>query len=283
MKTALAPLNQRFANDPEFFVPDPAPSSTLREMRRHFSQPVTWLVIAAIATILALVGPFGTQDLLRPVPRFGYWGLQVVLNYAAGFAVHQLSTRSPIAHMSEMPRQLTLGALTAVAVLVIVSLINWTTIGYVPKTGELMTFMGTVFAITILISYLLSLVGTATAPGPKAADHPGPPPILDRLPVDKRAPLLSLSVEDHYVRVRTTAGQEVVLMRLADAIRETEGVLGLQVHRSHWVATDQVTGTRRQGDRAILTLTDGSELPVSRRYIPAIRDAGLLPKPPRGD
>jgi hypothetical protein len=32
---------------------------------------------------------------------------------------------------------------------------------------------------------------------------------------------VALSVEDHYVRVRTTRGEEMILMRLSDAIRET--------------------------------------------------------------
>jgi DNA-binding LytR/AlgR family response regulator len=65
-------------------------------------------------------------------------------------------------------------------------------------------------------------------------------------------------------------------MRLADAIAETEGCTGLQVHRSHWVALDHIAAARREGARGVLTLVDGREIPVSRTYVPSLRDAGLL-------
>ena len=87
---------------------------------------------------------------------------------------------------------------------------------------------------------------------------------------------MALSVEDHYVRIMTSKGADVVLLRLSDAMRETGDELGLQVHRSHWVALSAVKSTRRDGDRAILTLTTGEDIPVSRRYMPDIKEAGLL-------
>jgi DNA-binding LytR/AlgR family response regulator len=102
--------------------------------------------------------------------------------------------------------------------------------------------------------------------------------LLDRLPLDKRGPLVSISVEDHYVRVRTAQGEELLLMRLTDAIREVGASKGVQVHRSHWVALDAVRAARREGDRAILTMAHGPEIPVSRTNVPAIREAGLLPR-----
>ena len=50
------------------------------------------------------------------------------------------------------------------------------------------------------------------------------------------AELYAIESEDHYLRVHTSAGQELILMRLADAVRELAGVEGLQTHRSWWVA-----------------------------------------------
>ena len=104
-----------------------------------------------------------------------------------------------------------------------------------------------------------------------------PPLVLERLPLGKRGQILGFSVQDHYVQVMTSAGKELVLMRLADAIREAGDLPGLQVHRSHWVATGGVTEVRRTGETAILTLSNGTEVPVSRRYIKDLRQAGLLP------
>ena len=114
------------------------------------------------------------------------------------------------------------------------------------------------------------------APVAGSPSVPAPPRLLTRLPLAKRGPLLSLSVQDHYVEVVTTRGRELLLMRLSDAIAETEGCAGLQVHRSHWVALDQVQAAHRDGARAVLTLSDGREIPVSRTYVPAAKEAGLL-------
>ena len=93
-----------------------------------------------------------------------------------------------------------------------------------------------------------------------------------------RGALVALSSEDHYTRIRTTRGEELVLIRLADAIREAEPVKGLQVHRSHWVALDHIAAARRDGDRAILRLSIGSDIPVSRANVARLREAGLLPR-----
>ncbi len=106
----------------------------------------------------------------------------------------------------------------------------------------------------------------------------GPPAILARLLLEKRGALIALSAEDHYVRVITTAGTELVLMRLADAMAEVGQTQGLQVHQSHWVALDQFVKVIRIGDRGELTLSDSSTLPISRGFMPAVRAAGLLPK-----
>ena len=87
-----------------------------------------------------------------------------------------------------------------------------------------------------------------------------------------------MSVQDHYVEVTTTAGSSLLLMRLSDAMRETGDVEGLQVHRSHWVARAHVTAAKREGDKAILTLSDGRNLPASRSHIKALKEIGILPR-----
>ena len=62
---------------------------------------------------------------------------------------------------------------------------------------------------------------------------------------------------------------------LADAIRESSGVPGLQIHRSHWVAIAAVVGAHRSDGKVLLELSNGLRLPVSRGYLPAVEEAGL--------
>src|SRR5690606_41763012 len=99
------------------------------------------------------------------------------------------------------------------------------------------------------------------------------PPILDRLPRQVRGKLSHMSMADHYVEVFTDRGKALVLMRLADAIAETRGVPGLQIHRSHWVALDAVAAFKRLNGRPGGALKTGEILPVSRSYLAAVRAA----------
>ena len=57
-------------------------------------------------------------------------------------------------------------------------------------------------------------------------------------------------------------------------MREVDGIDGMQVHRSHWVAATAVARMVRRGGRVFLKLTNGAEVPVSRTFAPALKDKG---------
>jgi DNA-binding LytR/AlgR family response regulator len=102
-----------------------------------------------------------------------------------------------------------------------------------------------------------------------------PARFLDRLPFKlKGATILAVEAEDHYLRLHTDRGSDLILMRLTDALAELEGLEGAQTHRSWWVARDAVRGVARGDGRAVLTLEGGLQAPVSRRYARALRAAG---------
>lgn len=97
----------------------------------------------------------------------------------------------------------------------------------------------------------------------------------DRLPAKlKGAVSYAISAEDHYLRLHTSKGSDLILMRLSDALSELEGLEGAQTHRSWWVARDAVETTRRDGDKVVLVLKGGAEAPVSRPNVRALREAG---------
>ena len=101
--------------------------------------------------------------------------------------------------------------------------------------------------------------------------------LLKRLPIELRGNLSHLSMQDHYVDIVTDKGSKLVLLRLADAIAETEPVPGLQIHRSHWVAPGcGCPHPPCEGDRHFVELKDGAVLPISRSSLPAAREAGLV-------
>ena len=84
----------------------------------------------------------------------------------------------------------------------------------------------------------------------------------------------ALEAEDHYLRVHTALGSELVLARFSDAVAQLAGHSGLQVHRGWWVADDAVTGVEGSAGRTVVRLRNGLVAPVSRTYLQAVRSRG---------
>ncbi|MGJ8610361.1 MAG: LytTR family DNA-binding domain-containing protein [Octadecabacter sp.] len=248
-----------------------APQSTMREWRAHLAQPARAASLLGASVILAVVGPFDTDTAMALVPRFAYWGAIVVLSYSVGYFGNIAADALAGARASLLKRVLIAAPLTALGVLVVVYLLNGITIGYWATGRDLAIIAGNVALISSIITSIFYVAD-------RSEQQASPPALLDRIAFDKRAPLVALSVEDHYVRVRTIKGEELILMRLGDAIREVGDTRGLHVHRSHWVALDQITATARKGDGANLTMTNGPDIPVSRANVRKLKEAGLLPR-----
>jgi len=86
---------------------------------------------------------------------------------------------------------------------------------------------------------------------------------LQRLPPALGTELIAARSELQYVRIYTTRGDALILGALKDiAEQRDEGQL---VHRAWWVSNKHVRTLRRRGARCMLTLSNGLEVPVSRR------------------
>lgn len=243
----------------------------LREWRNHMCDPRILLVCVALSVFLAIIVPFGAAHEMPAIGRFGYWLLTVVATYCAGALINGLASHMLRPRLS-LSAVIGLSCIAAgIAISALVTAINFFAIGQLPTLGTLPLYLGSIFIIAFIIAGLFHVLSK-----PNERAHTLPATILDRMPYDKRGRLMVLSVEDHYVRNTTTKGAGFVLLRLSDAMRETGDVAGLQVHPSHWIALSAVKTARRDGDRAILTIISGDDIPVSRRYMPDIKEAGLL-------
>ena len=76
----------------------------------------------------------------------------------------------------------------------------------------------------------------------------------------------AIKAEQHYIRIYTELGDEMVLYRFSDAIKGLESFNGLQVHRSYWVAIDAIKTVDNGGSSMTLTLKNKIEIPVSKSY-----------------
>lgn len=84
------------------------------------------------------------------------------------------------------------------------------------------------------------------------------------LPSELGTDLIAVQSELQYLRVWTTRGTALVLGALQE-VEEEEGSAGMRVHRSWWVHAKHVRGVRRSGEGALCILSDGRQIPVSRR------------------
>lgn len=94
---------------------------------------------------------------------------------------------------------------------------------------------------------------------------------MDKVRAARRGRLLALKAEGHYLKVFTTAGNDLIHYRFSEAVREAASLTGAQVHRSWWVASDAV---EKAGEDSV-TLANGIDVPVSRSYRVLARNAGI--------
>lgn len=141
--------------------------------------------------------------------------------------------------------------------------------------AHLPDFLMPVLVVTGAISALNVFLARTPVQTHAAAPGAKPARFIDRLPFKLRgAAIRAVQSEDHYLRIHTDRGSDLILMRLSDALVELEGLEGAQTHRSWWVAKDAVRGVSRGDGRATLTLDGGLAAPVSRRFAKALRAAG---------
>lgn len=227
-----------------------------------------------------MIGPFGTYDQLPLAARMAYWTAVVVATYLGGLAVVHF-----VAHFlygeggGNVMGYALAGALAGIPLAALVASINWLVFAESSGFGFVTALPYTVAAaalVSALVAFLSQRLSAAPAVAAPAGQSPPPRPrLLDRLPTEKRGRIVRLSMQDHYVEVHTDRGSALILMRMSDAIAEIEGVDGLRIHRSHWVARDAVEAVERREGRLVLRLRGGVELPVSRSYAEAVRAAGI--------
>lgn len=254
--------------------------------------PVIWAVMSVFGIVS---GAFGTWQ-MTTWERVLYWPMIVGVGILIGAGLRvlvreQLGLRN---YFVEAPVIAAFAALSLTPMCVAVAhwvaegtqkVPHWRAVaGYIAVVSLTITTLRHAVARTLPLPVLLLPERGGLAPHD---DHDaGPaeplPRLLARLEPALRAPLVRLQMRNHYVDVVTEKGSQSLLMRLADAISETEGVEGLQVHRSHWVARAAMLGVQRGAGKMALRMADGALVPVSRPYqgVVILLDLPALTPPP---
>ena len=262
------------------------------------SQALRGIAIGMIAAaVLAYLGAMGTQA--APfLQRLAYWaavilpgsllglGVNALVRGWGGLAAHRWVEAGLVALLVSLPHSF---------VVIVVSALFFG-LGMITPLVVLEFWLAVLLIAVVLtaINYLATAHQVAEAavtpvpqPAPEAPPAPAEPPLADpsalpallaeKLPHRLRAGrLLAIEAEDHYLRVHTDLGSDLVLMRMADACALLDDATGARVHRSWWVARDAVQAVRQQSGRMELALPGDISAPVSRSMQPVLRRQGWL-------
>ncbi len=247
--------------------------------------PVSWRRVIGSGTfaglILGALGPFGSYLNGGILSRSAYWTGAIWLGlvlYGSGVAAVKKLV---------IPRWQQLGLLILVILVASIpetastraaAFMIWPRLGqYDPGWWLWYLQTTTVGAITVSTATLIMDARTEPAPPPcptvseqevksLQADRPS------RLPTG----VIALQMEDHYVRAHTRAGSTLIQMPLSQAIMQPGMAEGLRTHRSWWVARQAVERIDGSPRTMRLQLRNGLSVPVARRAVASLREAGWL-------
>lgn len=228
----------------------------------------------AAATVLGLVGAFGSSESPFWPRMISFW----LFGLFTGLMVTPILWLSrKISWFEKRPalRRIGIGVLMTPVVAIWI----WLIMGLLFMHGLQLALLPAIFGYSAIMSVVMTALSWAIyhrrAPAP--SDEVRPTKFMERLPFRLRdGDLYAVEAEDHYLRVRTSKGSDLILLRLSDALADLEGVEGARTHRSWWVAKAGIADIRRTDGRAVLILKDGAEAPVSRTYAKELRESGWL-------
>jgi hypothetical protein len=223
------------------------------------------------AGLMVVTGGFGTGD-LPLAERALFWLLLMGWNAIKWQAWFAVTVRRP----TDWPRASLIGTLLLNLPLPVEIALCGAAVGRPMHAAPVETWSrafalsGVIIVVASLIAWVL-LRKPVTEPGAAAADG-----LLSRARIAPEA-VACVEAEDHYCRVRTLDGRNVLLhYRFGDALAELAALDGLRVHRGTWVAAAAVDGVDREGRRWRLRLRDGRRATVSATYVADARARGWI-------
>lgn len=233
------------------------------------------LLVAVIgAGFMSVIGAFDSRR-MPPLERMVFWQALMLGGTLLGAAIMSATRRWRLLDDRPWAR----AAMLTLLLWAPATVMTWLAIGLVSDGNlALANLYGNAGPVLLVSAAMtaLNFLADRTPPETHArAENAAPAVFLERLPVRLRgSELYAVEAQDHYLRLHTSKGADLILMRLSDAIDELEGIEGAQTHRSWWVARDGVDEARRADGRATIRLKDGAEVPVSRTYVRALRQGG---------
>ena len=246
---------------------------TLRELQGMILDKRALAITLTAVMACTLAGPFGTHD-APLIIRAAYWLASITVALVMSTAI--ISSAHQVKALEGLPAWVVsqLGAATFSLIYAgfLVLLTNLMFDGRATLPNYL-TLLGFVSPIAAAVAVIVDLFRSDEDRGD--GDTPDDR-FFKRLKPDLGRSLIRLSMQDHYLEVVTSKGAQLILLRFSDALEKVGAQPGWRIHRSHWVAEAGISDIRRENGKTVVVTQDGEELPVSRTYLPTLREAGLL-------
>ncbi len=238
------------------------------------------LAAVAIGAMFGFAGPFGSYPAFSTTERYTFWLGLVGLGYVCNAVVARAAM--PNQRFASMPAAARVAAIALAAAIPMTFVTSWTLgqvqPGRVIGPSQLPLLFVAVASVQLVHSIAMAMVSERGRRDRDGREEPpkGPhvPAFMLRVPLHLGRELIAVEGHDHYLRVHTRLGSDLILCRLSDALGELADVDGLQVHRSWWIAANAVIGIERDGARTFVLLERGLRVPVARKYLAAVRESG---------
>ncbi|MDR6623938.1 LytTR family DNA-binding domain-containing protein [Caulobacter segnis] len=236
-------------------------------------------LLTALGLVLAVLAPFDTAK-LTPSGRATYWFECIVGGGVIGVIVDELIGRRLDGFLR---RLLVVTTLMTPGVVLLVGVIDMGAHGRFMAPPLLWWRVWVISGLVMAVRILTWRKPAASAPLVETRVLVEPPlpeaeaAFRRRLSAKRRtARLIAIEAHDHYLRVHTDTGPELLTLRFSDALAELAGAHGFQTHRSWWVAGEAIQSAHWRRGAGELRLSGDLTAPVSRRHAPVLRAAGWL-------
>ena len=234
-------------------------------------------ILVAIGLLMGFLGPFSSEH-VPIVGRYVYWMICMVGGGLIGIVADELLSRPIVGPWTRV--MLVSVLMTPVVTLVVLTTehllmggpFGWS--GYQQLVWQVLPILLAVMAVRALVwRRAPARIETRTVIAPPLPEAEAA--FRMRLSAKRRGSrLIAIEAHDHYLKVHTDAGAELIALRFADALEDLARAHGWRVHRSWWVAADAVEGVRWRRGTGEMRLVGGLTAPVSRAYRSMLKEAG---------
>ncbi len=250
------------------------------------------LTALTMGGVLGYLAPFGT-DQLSLVPSIGYWVVICITGYFIYAPCISLGDYWLVNKIKQQYWRVACSSLIASLLLsTVVPFISWL---FFDSPIDLASQFIQVLPSTIIIGGLITLISVMQVliaqqkqqliqseniikqqPNQQSSvNNEQIDAFMALLPLEKRGELICLEMSDHYLKVYTDKGHEMLLMRFKDALAQLDQYPGLQTHRSWWVAKSAIESLSKDGRKSTLNLTNQLQVPVSKTYAEQVKELGI--------